>query len=78
MMMMHFGKMQNTSIFMTSSSEKQSKAQTQNPKNAQENLRKANGLLSNVEYVFNEDGSINWRAMVKAEHLYPNKDWFEL
>ena len=78
MMMMHFGKMQNTSIFMTSLLEKQSKAQTQNPKNAQENLRKANGLLSNVEYVFNEDGSINWRAMVKAEHLYPNKDWFEL
>ena len=63
---------------MTSSSEKQSKAQTQNLKNAQENLRKANGLLSNVEYTFNEDGSINWRAMVKAEHLYPNKDWFEL
>jgi hypothetical protein len=62
---------------MTSLSEKQLKAQTQ-IKNAQENLRKANGLLSNVEYVFNEDGSINWRAMIKTEHLYPNKDWFEL
>jgi hypothetical protein len=63
---------------MTSSMEKQLKTQNQNQKNAQENLRKANGLLSNVEYIFNEDGSINWRAMIKAEHLYPNKDWFEI
>jgi len=35
------------------------------------------GLLEGVEYKFNEDGSINWRAMIKPEHLYPNKDWFE-
>jgi hypothetical protein len=47
-------------------------------KKVQENLRKFNGLLSNVDYIFNEDGSINWRAMIKVEHLYPNKDWFEL
>lgn len=29
-------------------------------------------------FKFNEDGSINWRAMVKEEYLYPNKDWFVL
>lgn len=35
------------------------------------------GLIEGVEYQFNEDGSVNWRAMIKPEHLYPNKDWFE-
>lgn len=35
------------------------------------------GLLSNVNYVFNEDGSVNWRAMIKSEFLYPNKGWFD-
>lgn len=35
------------------------------------------GLLESVEYVFHEDGSVNWRAMIKPEHLYPNKDYFE-
>lgn len=39
--------------------------------------RDENGLLKNVEYTFNEDGSINWRAMVGEEHLFPNKAWFE-
>ena len=39
--------------------------------------RDAHGLLKNVKYIFNEDGSINWRAMVKEEHLFPNKAWFE-
>lgn len=38
--------------------------------------RDAYGLLENVDYVFNEDGSVNWRAMIKPEFLYPNKDWF--
>jgi hypothetical protein len=33
--------------------------------------------LKSVEYVFNEDGSINWRAMIKPEFLYVNKEWFE-
>ena len=33
--------------------------------------------MSKTDYKYNEDGSINWRAMVKAEYLYPNKDWFE-
>lgn len=36
------------------------------------------GLVEGVEYKFNEDGSINWRAMIKPEHLYPNKEWFEV
>lgn len=35
------------------------------------------GLVEGVEYKYNEDGSINWRAMIPAEHLYPNKGWFE-
>lgn len=39
--------------------------------------RDENGLLGNVEYVFNEDGSVNWRAMIKPEFLYPNKGWFD-
>lgn len=36
------------------------------------------GLLSSVDYVFNEDGSVNWRAMIKPEFLYPNRDWFDV
>ena len=39
--------------------------------------RDENGLLKNVQYEFNEDGSVNWRAMIKPEHLFPNKGWFE-
>ncbi len=35
------------------------------------------GLYPNVAYVFNEDGSINWREMIKPEFLYVNKEWFE-
>lgn len=35
------------------------------------------GLISSVKYSFNEDGSINWREMIKPEFLYPNKGWFE-
>lgn len=35
------------------------------------------GLIEGTEYKFNDDGSINWRAMIKSEHLYPNRDWFE-
>lgn len=40
--------------------------------------RDEHGLLKNIQYVFNEDGSVNWRAMIKDEHLFPNKAWFEL
>jgi len=40
--------------------------------------RNEHGLLESVEYTFNEDGSVNWRAMISPEHLYPNKDHFEM
>ena len=39
--------------------------------------RDENGLLQNVDYVFNDDGSVDWRSMIKDEHLFPNKGWFE-
>jgi len=39
--------------------------------------RDSSGLLKNVQYVFNEDGSVNWRAMIGDEHLFPNRGWFE-
>lgn len=39
--------------------------------------RDENGLLENINYKFNEDGSINWRAMVKDDHLFPNRSWFD-
>ena len=37
--------------------------------------RDDNGLLTNppVAYVFNEDGSVNWRKMVRTEFLVANK-----
>ena len=39
--------------------------------------RDVNGLFENVDYKFNDDGSVDWRAMIKPEFLYANKDWFE-
>jgi len=39
--------------------------------------RNEHGLLENVDYVFNEDGSVDWRSMIKPEFLYPNKGWFD-
>jgi len=38
--------------------------------------RNAWGLIEGINYINNEDGSINWRAMVKPDHLFPNKGWF--
>lgn len=38
--------------------------------------RDEHGLLKSVEYIFNEDGSVDWRSMIKPEFLYPNKGWF--
>jgi len=37
--------------------------------------RNSYGLLENdnINYIFNEDGSINWRAMVKTQYLVPNR-----
>lgn len=40
--------------------------------------RDEHGLLKNIQYEFNEDGSVNWRSMIKDEHLFPNKSWFDL
>lgn len=33
------------------------------------------GLLENdnINYIFNDDGTINWRAMVKTQYLVPNR-----
>jgi hypothetical protein len=41
-------------------------------------VRNEYGLLNNVDYEFAEDGSVNWRSMIKDEHLFPNKSWFDL
>ena len=40
--------------------------------------RDENGLLTNIQYHFNEDGSVNWRSMIREEYLFPNRSWFEL
>lgn len=39
--------------------------------------RDENGLIDGVDYIFDEQGFVNWRAMIKPEHLFVNKDWFE-
>jgi hypothetical protein len=36
-----------------------------------------NGLLECVDYTFNQDGTINWRAMINREYLVPNRDAFK-
>lgn len=35
------------------------------------------GLLNSIDYIFNDDGSIRWRDMIKQEFLYVNKEYFE-
>ena len=40
--------------------------------------RNSFGLLDNVDYTFDDDGSVNWRSMIKDEHLFPNKSWFDM
>lgn len=63
------------------------KEQTNEPKEESSNSvqapwekykRNEAGLIESVNYSFNEDGSVNWRAMIKPEFLYPNKDWFDI
>ena len=39
--------------------------------------RDSSGLLKNIQYTFSTDGSVDWRAMIHNEHLFPNKGWFE-
>jgi hypothetical protein len=41
-------------------------------------VRNEHGLIKSVEYIYSEDGSIDWRAMIKPEFLYPNKGWFDI
>ena len=36
--------------------------------------RDANGLIEGKEYLYTEDGMIDWRKMIKPEFLVPNKD----
>lgn len=38
--------------------------------------RDENGLIEGVKYVLNDDGSVNWRAMIAPKYLVPNKDRF--
>jgi hypothetical protein len=42
-------------------------------------LRNEFGLIDDgsVTYIYNEDGTINWRKMVKPDHLVPNKQVFD-
>ena len=39
--------------------------------------RDANGLLECIDYIFNPDNTINWRAMINKDHLVPNRDAFK-
>jgi hypothetical protein len=39
--------------------------------------RDENGFLNGINYVFNTDCSINWRAMIKSEYLVANRDSFK-
>jgi hypothetical protein len=39
--------------------------------------RDEHGFLNSVNYIFNDDNTINWRAMIRPEYLVPNKDSFK-
>jgi hypothetical protein len=55
----------------------ETQTETQQPTEvASVSLRDERGLLKTVNYILNNDGTVNWRAMVNPAHLYPNKDWF--
>lgn len=45
--------------------------------NIEKYSRDEHGLLKSVDYVFNDDGSVCWRSLVKPEYLYVNKGYFE-
>jgi len=36
--------------------------------------RSDTGLIDGIDYVFNHDNTIDWRAMVKTEHLVPDRN----
>ena len=54
--------------------QKSTKAGPKGPKGATQVKRDSNGLLEGVDYVFTEDGLIDWRKMVKTEYLVSNRD----
>lgn len=35
------------------------------------------GLLEHINYEFNEDGTVNWRKLIKPQYLTPNRQKFE-
>lgn len=37
--------------------------------------RNSNGLVKDIEYKYNDEGKINWRAMIKSEHLVFNRQY---
>jgi hypothetical protein len=39
--------------------------------------RDKNGFIQSIDYGFNPDNTINWRGMIKVEHLVPNRDSFK-
>lgn len=47
-----------------------------NPELQNSFVRNDHGLLNNLIYKYNDDGTINWKSMVKPEFLVPNKDKF--
>lgn len=56
--------MNSTSIIMN----------TESGTTVRESYRDHLGLLRGVPHVFRDDGTVNWRAMLKPEHLMFNKD----
>ena len=73
----------DNSVTITSKTESKATMATkkQYPKNYKDGPQKFSrnefGLLNEVDYHFAEDGSVNWRSMIKDEHLFPNRSWFE-
>lgn len=40
--------------------------------------RNEKGLLEGIDYKYNDDGSINWRAMINPKHLVVNKQYSDI
>ena len=83
---MNIGKNKNTFISMSKTKPTQQEdiqeeaEQSSTPPLAFHEKYKRNeyGLIESQSYVFNDDGSVNWRKMIKDEFLYPNKGWFDI
>jgi hypothetical protein len=46
----------------------------QTPFSFKPQTRNEHGLLEGVSYVFNEDGTVNWRKMIPVEFIVPNSE----